>query len=90
MGGGLLQRVNRDTMSFATKLSYLIDKQGKHREVMKKPKTDGGKLSLPGILQVKRDANGALSVYPRAHDEKVDVATNELKVRHRAACELVM
>jgi len=31
MGAGLLQKVNRDTMSFATKLSYIQYKDGKER-----------------------------------------------------------
>jgi nicotinic acid phosphoribosyltransferase len=53
MGGGLLQKVNRDTMSFATKLSHIhIKGQDTGRDIMKAPKTDLGKFSLPGILQV--------------------------------------
>lgn len=79
MGGGLLQKVNRDTMSFATKLSYIVYADGTDREVMKRPKTDGGKLSLPGILKVRRDG-GKLIVEPRTPDEKYDAATNELRV----------
>lgn len=52
MGGGLLQKVNRDTMSFATKLCYLkVD--GQPRTVMKDPKTDPDKRSLAGELAVK-------------------------------------
>jgi nicotinic acid phosphoribosyltransferase len=50
MGGGLLQRVDRDTMSFATKLSYIARPDGTSMDVMKKPKTDSGKISLPGKL----------------------------------------
>jgi len=80
MGGGLLQRVNRDTMSFATKLSYIIYADGTHRQVMKKPKTDGGKFSLPGILKVLRDEKGQLQVLPREWNETVDEKKNELKV----------
>lgn len=81
MGGGLLQKVDRDTMSFATKLNYIIYKDGSHRLVMKRPKTDGGKLSLPGILQVRRDANNKqLYVLPRQFDEKVEAKDNILKV----------
>lgn len=79
MGGGLLQRVNRDTMSFATKLSYIIYADGSSREVMKRPKTDGGKLSLPGILKVRREG-GKLWVEPRGVDEIVKPEENELKV----------
>ncbi|KAI9216931.1 nicotinate phosphoribosyltransferase family-domain-containing protein [Blastocladiella britannica] len=52
MGGGLLQKVNRDTMSFATKLNYVVDMDGTKRDVMKVPKTDAAKTSLPGKLAV--------------------------------------
>jgi nicotinamide phosphoribosyltransferase len=51
MGGGLLQKVNRDTLSFATKLSF-IQFEDHSRDLMKKPKTDGGKISLPGKFRV--------------------------------------
>ena len=54
MGGGLLQKVNRDTMSFATKLSAIVpESTGEERIVMKAPKTNVGKTSLPGRLAVK-------------------------------------
>ena len=59
MGGGLLQvcfvftqKVNRDTMQFATKLSLIVDMDGKIRNVMKNPKTAKWKRSLPGELSV--------------------------------------
>ena len=45
MGGGLLQKVNRDILSCATKLSFLIDEHGTPRQVAKHPKSDGGKVS---------------------------------------------
>jgi len=64
MGGGLLQKVNRDTMAFATKLSFIEYKDGTERIVMKVPKTDGGKCSLPGIMQVKNNAEGVPVVHP--------------------------
>lgn len=54
MGGGLLQKVNRDTMSFATKLSHIVYADGRARDVMKAPQADPGKISLPGKLAVKR------------------------------------
>ena len=54
MGGGLLQKVNRDTMSFATKLCHIDYANGESADIMKAPLTDSGKYSLPGILQVKR------------------------------------
>ena len=39
MGGGLLQKVHRDSMSFATKLSYMKEADGKERDIMKCPLT---------------------------------------------------
>jgi len=62
MGGGLLQKVNRDSMSFATKLSWIEYSNGEQRDVMKLPKTDAGKTSLPGLLRVKRDSKTGLEV----------------------------
>ncbi|KAI8607469.1 nicotinate phosphoribosyltransferase family-domain-containing protein, partial [Chytriomyces sp. MP71] len=65
MGGGLLQKVNRDTMSFATKLSHIVYADGKERDVMKMPKTDAGKTSLPGIMGIRKDPdNATTSVFP--------------------------
>mmetsp|Transcript_37019 Transcript_37019/g.98398 ORF Transcript_37019/g.98398 Transcript_37019/m.98398 type:complete len:292 (-) Transcript_37019:600-1475(-) len=58
MGGGLLQKVNRDTMSFATKLSHITYADGTSRDVMKTPKTDSGKISLPGKFFVGRKITG--------------------------------
>jgi len=68
MGGGLLQKINRDTMSFATKLSYIKYADKPARNVMKKPKEDSGKCSLPGILKVLR-VNGVPTVFPAKEDE---------------------
>eukprot|EP01128_Nolandella_sp_AFSM9_P010696 TRINITY_DN743_c0_g2_i1.p1 TRINITY_DN743_c0_g2~~TRINITY_DN743_c0_g2_i1.p1 ORF type:complete len:532 (+),score=178.28 TRINITY_DN743_c0_g2_i1:62-1597(+) len=79
MGGGLLQKVNRDTMSFATKLSFIQYADGKIRNVMKKPKTEGGKKSFPGPLKVIADENGIPNIYPRAHDEE-NIEGNLLEV----------
>ncbi|KAI9187772.1 hypothetical protein H9P43_002163 [Blastocladiella emersonii ATCC 22665] len=79
MGGGLLQKVNRDTMSFATKLCYVRDLDGTERDVMKVPKTDLGKVSLPGRLAVVAAENGCPMVYP--HDDPAATAgTNQLRV----------
>ena len=55
MGGGLLQKINRDTLNFATKLCYVSnDGTAAHKEivVMKDPITDPTKRSLPGNLSV--------------------------------------
>lgn len=65
MGGGLLQKVNRDTLSFATKLSHITYDSGEARDLMKTPKTDGGKQSLPGEFAICRDASGVPIVHPK-------------------------
>ncbi|KFH62806.1 hypothetical protein MVEG_11332 [Podila verticillata NRRL 6337] len=66
MGGGLLQKLNRDTLSFATKLNHVVYEDGTKRDVMKHPKSDSDKISLPGILDVVRNEQGIPTVYPRA------------------------
>jgi nicotinic acid phosphoribosyltransferase len=65
MGGGLLQKVNRDSMSFATKLNFIMYEDGTERNVMKYPKTDSGKISLPGVLEVRVNESGVPTVYPK-------------------------
>jgi nicotinamide phosphoribosyltransferase len=64
-GGGLLQKVNRDTLGFALKCSA-IEIDGQWREVYKDPVTDPGKRSKAGrqhrgMVEVFR--NGELLVY---------------------------
>jgi nicotinamide phosphoribosyltransferase len=67
-------------MSFATKLSYIKAQNGDERLVMKKPKTDGGKHSLPGVLQVQR-IDGKLTVLPRDSNlTDTECKNNELVV----------
>jgi len=77
MGAGLLQKLNRDTMSFATKLSHIRYADGVARDIMKKPKSDPEKISLPGILKVKR-VNGVPTIFPATENEKDE--DNLLKV----------
>jgi nicotinic acid phosphoribosyltransferase len=66
MGGGLLQKVNRDTVNFATKLCYVeydnfkADDPSTYKIVMKAPETAPDKMSLPGKPYVKKDENGIL------------------------------
>ncbi len=80
MGAGLLQKVNRDTMSFATKLCFIEYADGTKRDVMKTPKTDSGKFSLPGKLQVLRTA-GVPTAFPTpASWEDKTIETNLFEV----------
>lgn len=56
-GGGLLQKLNRDTLKFAFKCSSCtVD--GKERDVYKDPVTDQGKWSKLGRLKLVRDDGG--------------------------------
>lgn len=57
MGGGLLQKVNRDTHKFAMKLSA-IRVNGEWREVFKCPKGAEWKKSKAGILRLVKDDEG--------------------------------
>lgn len=62
MGGGLLQSQNRDTLKAAIKVCS-IKVNGVERAIMKAPKTDSGKCSLPGKMQVNR-VGGIPTVFP--------------------------
>lgn len=67
MGGGLLQDQTRDTLRVATKLNEIVvmidDPQTERIPVMKRPKTDMTKASLPGRLRVE-NVNGNPLVMP--------------------------
>ncbi|CAG8842834.1 23395_t:CDS:2, partial [Racocetra persica] len=65
MGAALLQKVDRDTMSFATKLCHITYADGTRRDIMKAPKTDSSKTSLPGEFVVKKNDHGVPIVYPK-------------------------
>jgi nicotinamide phosphoribosyltransferase len=74
MGGALLQRVDRDTQKFAYKLSAIRFGNGNYKEVFKDPKTDPGKKSKGGRLDLvyeggeyitKKLPNGFIDYYNR-------------------------
>jgi nicotinic acid phosphoribosyltransferase len=65
MGGGLLQKVDRDTLAVATKLCRVRTAGGGVVDVMKAPVTDATKASLPGRLAAARvPADPAVPVDP--------------------------
>lgn len=68
MGGGLLQKQNRDTLKVAIKLCAIDFGDGLEPR-MKKPSTDITKTSLPGPFAV-HTVSGMPQVYPK-HDEDV-------------------
>ena len=64
MGGGLLQKQNRDTLKVAIKLCEVTDLDGTVRPIMKRPTGDVSKISLPGDFKVLT-REGIPTVYPR-------------------------
>lgn len=67
MGGGLLQMVNRDTYKFAMKASAaLVD--GKWVDVYKQPKTDGGKTSKYGRLNLVQRETGEFETHAESEN----------------------
>jgi len=62
MGGGLLQKVDRDTCKFAYKTSHMII-NGDSVDIYKDPVTDPGKTSKRGKLSLIDD-NGRLTTVP--------------------------
>jgi len=74
MGSALLQKVNRDTMSFATKLCYIQDINGVGRDIMKTPKNVKSKFSLPGELFVGRSqSKNTIMVYTKDEPRSPDI-----------------
>ena len=59
MGGGLLQQVNRDTMSWAMKASA-ISINGTWKDIYKDPVTSHSKRSKKGRLALIKDSSGQL------------------------------
>lgn len=60
-GGGLLQKVNRDTQKFAIKCSS-VDINGRSQDVIKDPVTDPGKRSKAGRLALVKDGSSFKTV----------------------------
>lgn len=69
MGGGLLQKINRDTQKFAFKCSSAVV-NGKERDVFKNPITDSGKVSKKGRLSLINKNNELTTV--SGSDNKAD------------------
>jgi len=58
MGGGLLQKVNRDLFKFAMKCSAIELETGEERDVFKSPIDQPDKSSKKGILDTVKLSNG--------------------------------
>lgn len=91
-GGGLLQKLDRDTQRFAFKCSY-VEVDGQGRDVFKKPVTDLTKSSKRGRLKllhaenwqtVAENAPGTDRLREVFRDGKLLQTTNMAEVRERA------
>jgi nicotinamide phosphoribosyltransferase len=73
-GGGLLQKLNRDTQRFAFKCSSALVGD-EERDVFKQPVTDGGKKSKAGRLKLTylHGAHGAVPITVPASDPREDI-----------------
>lgn len=67
-GGGLLQKVNRDTQKIAIKCSNAVV-NGENVDVFKRPKTDSGKDSKKGRLALVQ-SNGTIITVPEIDADK--------------------
>lgn len=67
-GGGLLQKVNRDTCRFAMKCSA-VEVDGVWRDVMKSPVGDSTKKSKPGRLILTKNESGLFTTQPEQPGE---------------------
>jgi nicotinamide phosphoribosyltransferase len=98
-GGGLLQKVNRDTEKFAFKCSSAIV-NGASRDVYKRPVTDQDKKSKAGRLKLIRLANGGVQTVREEdaphepdlleevfRDGKIVSKQSFSSIRQRAACQ---
>lgn len=77
MGGALLQKLDRDTLKFAFKCSYVNGAYGHgywERDVYKQPVTDAGKDSKRGRLRLVRKSDGGLYTEP----DKLSTDTDQL------------
>lgn len=75
MGGGLLQRVNRDTFSYAMK-ACAIEINGEIKEVYKKPLTDAHKSSKKGILSTYKENDVWVTSNDRSKNQMVTIFKN--------------
>lgn len=69
MGGGLLQKVNRDTQKFACKNSWMRI-NGQSQNVFKDPVTDPGKKSKKGRMTLLRNQLGDYCTVTELSDEQ--------------------
>lgn len=81
MGGGLLQKVNRDTLRFAMKATAVM-REGEWRSVRKRP-LDASKASPGGLLRLVQTDNGYATLQA---DDDMDRGDLDLVFDHGMVC----
>ena len=77
-GGGLLQKINRDTQKFAFKCSSVqVGDEPTERDVYKQPITDSGKKSKSGRLKLVRENGDMITVASK--DPRIDMLQTVFK-----------
>jgi nicotinamide phosphoribosyltransferase len=74
MGGGLIQKVNRDTQMLAFKCSW-AEVNGEGRDVYKEPVTGSGKKSKRGRLKLVKDDKGQFLTVPESDPRPDEMVT---------------
>jgi nicotinamide phosphoribosyltransferase len=90
MGGGLLQKVNRDTQRFAFKCSAVQSRDGKWHDVFKQPldsskKSKSGRLKLVNDCTVRESDPGVNQLVTVFEDGELLVDHTFKDIRERAA-----
>lgn len=83
MGGGLLQKVDRDTLKYAMKASARCDSDGVWHDVFKDPITDKGKTSKKGRLGLVYECGLGNCGYRTVPKDIADSKDNLLRVIYR-------
>lgn len=78
MGGGLLQKVNRDDLKYAMKASARRDKNGVWHDVFKDPITDPGKTSKKGRLGLMYNCGVGHCSYKTVPEDIADMKKSNL------------
>jgi len=89
MGGGLLQKVDRDTLKYAMKASARCDSDGVWHDVFKDPIADPGKTSKKGRLGLIYECGVGSCGYRTLPKEFADEKGNILRTVYRNGVQLI-
>lgn len=88
-GGGLLQKMDRDTCKFAFKCSAIQIDENWWKDVYKSPVTDSGKQSKRGRLYLYKDDKGYLTTDVRGPDNLLTTVFENGKIVRRTTLDKI-